>query len=487
LQILVNSDLFGMQSNLPAPLGKSDDEALALTLNIEFPAENVISAAGSLAGDINWTAQFRRQDETWDFDRGVLAVGGDYPRDPETRGLHIQGQAAHVDLEAWLDQGRRGNRELGIGDRIRSIDLRIGQFHAVGQKFTDHRLVVDRSGRDWVIEISGDEAEGVVTVPYDFQADRPMTLDMERLILPGDDDTEDTEEAEVDPRSLPAISIRANEFAFGQRHFGTLAVDFERTERGLEATNFVTTDDSFTVEGSAGWIIDPYEESSQRTYFDATLQSSDVRATSQRLAYDPGVTSGSMEVKLDVGWPGGPRDDFLAVLNGSVGVRLGSGRLIEVEPGAGRVFGLMSFVALPRRLALDFSDVFDTGFSFDEITGNFRITNGDAYTCDLTLTGPAADVGIVGRAGLDTRDYSQSVIVSANVGNTLPVVGLFTGGPQIGAALLLFSQIFKKPLKDMGQVYYAVDGTWDEPVIGDSSSQHFAETSRMAGCISATE
>ena len=133
--------------------------------------------------------------------------------------------------------------------------------------------------------------------------------------------------------------------------------------------------------------------------------------------------------------------------------------------------------------SLDFSDVFDTGFSFDQITGSFRITNGDAYTCDLTLTGPAADVGIVGRAGLNNRDYDQSVIVSANVGNTLPVVGLFTGGPQVAAALLVFSQLFRKPLKDMGQVYYAVEGSWDEPAIGNANSQHFADTSDAAGCI----
>ena len=123
----------------------------------------------------------------------------------------------------------------------------------------------------------------------------------------------------------------------------------------------------------------------------------------------------------------------------------------------------------------------------NQITGNFRITNGNAYTCDLTLTGPAADVGIVGRAGLNDRDYDQAAIVSANVGNTLPVVGLFTGGPQVAAALLVFSQIFRKPLKDMGQIYYSVIGNWDEPDIGTSNSQQFAEVSSMAGCINATE
>ena len=138
---------------------------------------------------------------------------------------------------------------------------------------------------------------------------------------------------------------------------------------------------------------------------------------------------------------------------------------------------------MPRRLALDFRDVFNSGFSFDEITGNFRLVNGDAFTCDLTLTGPAADVGIVGRAGLNTRDYDQAAIVSANVGNTLPVVGGLLGGPQVAAALLVFSQIFRKPLKDVGQIYYSVVGSWDAPDIDSVNLERFANTSSLAGCI----
>jgi uncharacterized protein (TIGR02099 family) len=487
LQVLVESDLFGFQLNLPRPLDKSDDESLPLALNIEFPSPDQIATAGSLAGEVNWTAGFVKQPDGWDFDRGVLAIGGEYPSNPDTRGLHIHGQASEVDLHAWLAEGRRGDREAGLGDRIRSIDLNISHFHAVGQLLTDHRIVANRSGQDWLIQLSGEQAEGTVTVPYDFSGGRPVTLEMEKLTLPGDGEEEGLEREQLDPRSLPAISIRANQFVMDERNFGRLEVDFDRTERGLQSSRLMTQDETFTMAGTAGWIIDAYEETGQRTYFDAVLKSTDVRSTSQRLNYDPGVSSGSMEIDLEVGWAGGPRDDFMSVLNGKVGVSLGAGRLTEVEPGAGRVFGLMSFVALPRRLALDFSDVFDTGFSFDQITGNFRITNGDAYTCDLTLTGPAADVGIVGRAGLHSRDYSQSVFVSANVGNTLPVVGLFTGGPQVAAALLVFSQIFKKPLQDMGQVYYAVDGSWDAPVIGNANSQHFADVSNVAGCINPSE
>jgi uncharacterized protein YhdP len=483
MQIVVESDLYGLAVNLPEPLGKSDEEPFPLKANIEFVSPSQITTAGSLAGDVNWTARFLRQGEVWDFDRGVLAVG-EYPREAETRGLHIHGQLKALHLHEWLAEGRRGDRGAGLGERIRSIDLGVDHLFAVGQNFTNHRVQVNRSGLDWLIQLTGAEAQGMVTVPYDFTAGRPMTLDMERLILPGDDtvDTDD-EPSLIDPRALPALSIRANQFALGERHFGRLEAELERTDQGLESSRLLTVDNSFTVTGTIGWVVDPNEVPGQRTFVDAVLKSTDVTATAARLAYDPGIDSDTMNVELNISWPGGPRRDFLSALNGDVSVRIGEGALQDVNPGAGRVFGLMSITALPRRLSLDFRDVFEEGFGFDSITGDFRLVDGDAFTCNLTLTGPAADVGIVGRAGLVAQDYDQAAIVSANFGNTLPVVGLLAGGPQVAAALLVFSQLFKKPLQEVGQVFYRVDGPWDEPAVDNSDSRLFADVSNRAGCI----
>ena len=168
-------------------------------------------------------------------------------------------------------------------------------------------------------------------------------------------------------------------------------------------------------------------------------------------------------------------------------MRLGPGQLDEVNPGAGRVFGLMSIVALPRRLSLDFKDVFGKGFGFDKIEGTFRIVDGETYTCNLSLEGPAADIGIIGRASLVDRDYEQSAIVSANFGSTLPIIGAVAAGPQVAAALLIFSQIFKKPLREVSQVYYAISGSWDGPTIENSDAEVFAASGEVAGCIAVTE
>ena len=164
-------------------------------------------------------------------------------------------------------------------------------------------------------------------------------------------------------------------------------------------------------------------------------------------------------------------------------MRIGDGRLEEVKPGAGRVFGLLSVAALPRRLALDFRDVFGKGFAFDKIQGTFTLIDGNTYTCDLSLESPAADIGIVGRAGLVTRDYEQSAVVSASFGNALPVAGALVAGPQVAAALLIFSQIFKKPLQEATQIYYGIGGTFDEPDIETITPEIFALSGAMAGCV----
>jgi len=487
MQIVIASDLRGFGLKLPTPLAKDESEVLPLTMSIEFPQDQRIDSSGGLGEDFKWKASFLQAGDSWDFDRGVLAVGGDYPEIPQGRGMHITGHTPEVRVHDWLALARRDGQESRVSERVRSIDLAVDNLFVIGQHLTDHRVKLSRGGSDWLIQVTGEQARGTVTVPYNFGGARPLVVDMERLYLPGSDEESAANEIAVDPRTLPKISVKADDFALGDRYFGQLLIDLYKTPNGLEADNLTVVDETFSFSGSAGWIVDIYEESGQRTYLNAKLISTDIAQTARRLNYQPGLSGDDLEVDVEISWAGGPRQDFMDSLNGSVQARLGDGQIEDVEPGAGRVFGLMSVVALPRRLSLDFSDVFDSGFSFDEITGRFRLVNGDAFTCDLTLTSPAADVGIVGRAGLVSRDYSQTALVSANFGNTLPVAGYVIAGPQVAAALLIFSQIFKKPLQEMSQVYYGIDGSWDDPVVDTANAARFASDSSLAGCIAQDE
>lgn len=482
LHIAIDTNLKGIGLDVPAPVGKSAGEARPLSVHIEFPEADRIDSFGSSAEGIQWALSFFKEEQRWDFDRGVVALGGAEVVLPETRGLHIVGQTPEIRLKDWLETAPEGAEGPGSGDRIRSIDLVVNDLSVLGQHLSRHHVKLDRGAQEWFIELDGEQAVGSLSVPYDFSGDRALVVDMEKLILPGGEDEESDEREVTDPRSLPPISINVREFALGQRHFGNFEAEFARTDQGLESASITTRDESFQISGSGKWIVEAGDEGRQRSYLTAKLVSTDVKKTTDRLNYQPGLVGDDMEVDFDVSWPGGPREDILAHVDGEIGIRFGTGQLDDVEPGAGRVFGLMSIVALPRRLSLDFRDVFAKGFGFDEITGHFRIVSGETFTCDLTLKGPAADIGIIGQAGLVTREYNQTAIVSASVGDTLPIVGAVVAGPQVAAALLIFSQIFKKPLQGVGQIYYSIHGPWDDPSIETTNAEAFAAVYEDSGC-----
>jgi uncharacterized protein (TIGR02099 family) len=493
LTIKIDTDLEGMALLLPEPVGKSADSALQVSGDIRFlPNGEGIESAGFAENRIAWELAFEPQEngdptgetsQAWDFDRGAVALGGDAIEPADTRGLHIRGSTEVVRLEDWLNLSHGTEKKTGAETRIRSIDLLVDDLYIVGQHLKGHRVKVDRSAQDWLVQLDGEDVVGSVFVPYDFGGDRAMVLDMAKMRLPGDDSGTPSV-SDMDPRKLPPMQLTAAEFAFGDRNLGAVKVTLEKTEGGLVATSISSTDATFGVFATGRWLADDNDPLGSHSFVTGSLTSTDVLQTMQRLNYTPGIDSNDMSMSFNLDWSGSPRADFFDVLDGEVQVQFGDGQLEEVEPGAGRVFGLMSVVALPRRLNLDFRDVFKKGFGFDTIAGTFRIDDGVTYTCDLFLEGPAADIGIVGAADMANRTYDQTAIVSANVGNTLPIVGAVVAGPQVAAALLIFSQIFKKPLQEMGQVYYAISGSWDEPTVESTDSNAFIESGENAGCIS---
>jgi uncharacterized protein (TIGR02099 family) len=487
--IEIETDLTGMAIDLPEPLGKQQDDEIDVSASILLPRGGERIESTGRAGELmSWQIAFARQD-AWDLDRGVVTFGTE-PADAnaaETRGLHLRGSTDYVYAQDWFDLGKDSETEYGMAERIRSIDMTVADLRLLGQKLVDHRIRVDRGANEWIVQLDGESVLGSVSVPYDFNSGEPIVVAAERMLLPGDDEDDDRPRTQIDPRSLPSISINARQTAFGNRHIGAVEAEFERTVDGLVAEGIIARDDTFEIVGNGSWVIDETDPAGHRSSVTATLTSTDVEATMRRLDYDPGIKGDELSMLLDLSWSGGPSEELMETLDGDVKVKIGAGQLSDVKPGAGRVFGLMSVAALPRRLALDFRDVFSKGFGFDNISGDFRLVDGDTYTCNLSLDGPAANIGIVGRAGLVSREYQQVAVISANFGNALPVAGALVAGPQVAAALLIISQIFKKPLQEVSQVYYSIGGTFDEPQIETTTAELFGQAGAMIGCIEEIE
>src|SRR5699024_2743297 len=189
------------------------------------------------------------------------------------------------------------------------------------------------------------------------------------------------------------------------------------------------------------------------------------------LGYDPAIQA--QHVSIQAALKITPNDHGLdpAALNGTLALTLTDGALKSIEPGAGRLLGLLNLYALPSRTMLDFSDVVSEGLAFDRISGYFEIISGDAFTDNLVIQTPAARIRIVGRVGLAARDYDQTVTIVPKFGSSLTLAGAVLGGPAVGAAVFALQQLLETPLQNASSITYQLQGSWEQPKIVDPRAE----------------
>ena len=458
--ITVESNLQGMAVSLPFPLRKSAEESVPLNLDFKLGYGSEIELRAHWGANVDGRFQFQQQDGVWGLRRGGIQLGDGALRLPIAEGLSVRGQIDELSVDEWLALRRAGGESARpLSDYLNAVTLQVGELKALGYRFPNVELSLNKASREWLVQLASGTVDGTLFVPFDLSGELPMVIDMARLYL---NESDEAESDFGDPRELPSIKVAVEDFMLGGRKFGRIQVEGARTPQGLDFQRLSTEAESFSIQGSGSWLVD---HTGQQTRLDMELLSNDVLLTLSDLGYGNSIEASSGQAIFNVYWPGAPGVDFLRRVSGNVTVEVEDGQLNDVEPGAGRVFGLLSIAALPRRLGLDFRDVFRKGFRFDEIKGDFVLDRGDAYTANLRLDGPAAEIGVAGRAGLASRDYDQTAVVNAKVGKTLPVAGALAAGAGVGAALLLFSEIFKKPLQGIARAHYRISGSWEDPSI----------------------
>lgn len=467
----VDSDLQGLAVALPEPAGKRADAKRNLHVEAELHDQDTMQLRGSLEG-LRALAQLRQVNNRWQFDRAGVRADGISASLPVQAGLRVEGRIDEFTLDDWLKLGNGAGgvnavsiNGVHVQDVLRSANVTVGRFKLYGFVWPELRAILQATDAGWRVDTAGANAAGQVLVPYTFDAGKALVVNMDVLRLQSEDrgnGTDSGRSATLDPRDLPNIQADIHHFLFGEHDFGALQGSAMRTSRGLIVNDLRISGDSFAGTGNGSWLkVSDVAQCS----LNLTLESTDVRTTMQQLNYGDFISGKSGKLIARLSWPGGVDADLLGRASGSLELQLTDGQLLGVQPGAGRVLGLLSVAALPRRLGLDFRDLTDKGMAYDTIHADFTVSNGDARTQNLALHGPAAEVGIVGRMGLGSHDYDQTAVVTGDVGNALPVAGTAIGGPVVGAALLLFSKVFKEPLKGVARAYYHIGGTWEDPKV----------------------
>ncbi len=468
LSLTLKSDLSGLGVDLPPPLGKTAESVMPLSASMSYSTDQGMLLQFRYVGVMNGVSLFEDVNGDWRFDRGQLVVGSGQSSLPPTHGLVITGSLPEFSLDAWkaysVQGGSTAARSLPVW--LRSADLEVNDFTGFGQAIDKLRVQLVRADSSWNLALTSDAIAGKIALPYTVDNAHPIIADMQRVTWMhkpaklADNPTPST----LKPSDVSPLQITVKQLRINDLNLENVKAVLERQPDGINLKSFSINNPAFSLTSSGSW--DMQTDGRQQSTLEVQIKSSDVEKTLQAFGYAPGIAAKKGDLQTSLTWAGGPFDNIPPILNGKLHIQLKDGRLQEVQPGAGRLFGLLSINALPRRLLLNFSDVFGKGFAFDSIGGDFVIENGDAYTKNMLVSGPAAKIQMVGRIGLAKHDFDEALIVDTSVGASLPVLGAIAAGSLgVGAVIYALTEIFKKPLTAAGEIRYHLTGTWDNPVL----------------------
>lgn len=517
-EITVSSNLQGLALSLPEPFGKSAESVLALRF------ENSLLKASLVQGqklqdqillDLGKTASLVYQRDLGNpaeprVLRGAIAVGlapGESAPLP-SEGVVANINAARIDVDAWENllavpaeskTSAPANKRARSNDAVlaylpSSIALRTEELR-VDQHQLKHVVVGgSRDALTWRANIEASELNGYLEYrqPSGAGAGR-LYARLARLEINPSNQSNIETVLSKQPANVPALDIVVDDLQLRGKRLGRVEIDaVNRNASGLvpEGTlrewrlnrlNMSMPEGTLTASGNWAAIgitganaangsteatnpgTPPNER--RRSVMNFRLDIADAGEMLKRFGQAGVLRRGKGKLEGQISWLGSPLALDYPSLSGQVNVNVESGQFLKADPGIAKLLGVLSLQSLPRRLALDFRDVFSEGFAFDFIRGDAHIEQGLAQTQNLQMKGVAAVVLMEGTADLarETQDLKVVIVPEINAGTASIVASIIN--PAIGVGTFLAQLFLRRPLIQANTQELHIDGGWADPRI----------------------
>ena len=474
-EFTLTSSLEGLASDLPAPLGKRADAALPLRI------ETALLPGGlrdELRVDLGSLAQARFVRDLSGGEPRVLSGGvgvGDTAPSPAA-GVHANVSLPRVDADAWGDVlaalGGAASSAAGVGESYlpRAIAFRAGELTAGARRLTGVVAGVTRLPGDatWRANVEADQLSGYLELQPGAGPSQPgrVFARLARLSVPQQHAESVETLLEAAQTSTPELDIVVDDFELSGKKLGRIEVEASNRvasggarEWALSKLAIVTPEARLSGSGQWGG------STRRRMVLDFQLDLADSGAFVERLTGMRALRGGRGKLYGQVSWSGSPLSLHVPSLSGQMNLALDAGQFLKAGPGAGRLLSVLSLQSLPRRLALDFRDVFQEGFAFDNVTGDITIQDGVASTNNFRMRGVQAAVLMEGRADLarETQDLRVLVVPEINAGTASLAYAAIN--PAIGLGTFIAQMVLRRPLMAAGTREFHVDGAWADPKV----------------------
>ena len=502
-EIGVNSTLQGLALTLPAPLNKSAEQSLPLRFENTLVRESLAAGArlqDQLLLDVGRIVSIAYVRDVSGAEprvlRGSIGVGlsaGESAPLPE-QGVMANISLVNVDIDAWtrvLEAGAApgapslrsaaGGAAGAQGYLPTVLAVRARELLMEGRKL--HNVVVggSREGSVWRSNVDSTELNGYIEYRQSSGTGSGVVLArLARLNIAASAASEVEALLDEQPTSIPALDIVVDDFELRGKKLGKVEVEAVNRvaaqgvrEWRLNKLNLIVPEATFAASGN--WVALNAQAPAprgtgrsaerRRMVMNFRLDIADSGQLLARFGMKDVVRRGKGRMEGQVAWLGSPLSLDYPSMNGSFNVNMESGQFLKADPGLAKLLGVLSLQSLPRRLTLDFRDVFSEGFGFDFVRGDITIQQGIAATNNLQMKGVTAAVLMEGRADLaqETQDLKVVVIPEINAGTASLVATVIN--PALGLGTFLAQMFLRQPLMQAATQTFHIDGTWADPKV----------------------
>jgi len=322
---------------------------------------------------------------------------------------------------------------------------------------------LERTGTEWKGRLEGPQIKGEVA--WNPAGKGRVAARLDRFLLRPTDRPEAAPATPLAPESaaeLPALDIVAEEFEFKGIPMGRLELVAAHAGEDWRIEKLNITNGHAKFLSSGAWR--PTGNGSITT-LDLKVDANDLNGLFAQFGYGDYLKGGRATLEGKLAWPGFPNDFEIARLSGFFHLDARGGQFAKIEPGAGKLLGLLSLQSIPRRVTFDFKDVFSEGFAFESITANVRLARGILLTDDLEINGPAAFVSMSGEVSLSQETQKLTMRVVPEVGESVALAATLIGTPVLGLSTLVVSKLLQNPFGKVVAYEYQVTGSWDNPTV----------------------
>lgn len=455
----VDTELGSIDLSFPAPLNKPDDNRLSLIIsgNCLCSGSNPevyldLSSSNNLFAGIALSSSNKK----WSIKAADLAFGKDSHL--TEKAITLRGAMPVFNLDEWQDWLENRSIPSTAGQSLPvNFDLKIADFSSFDQHFVDIGVTGSLRQSEWFLDFDGKGLKGHLGLQEQNRVIK-LLADFDVLdIVAFSDQAGST----INPADLPKLDIYIKNLTYNGRQIGELELNTSPQINGLVADKIKLSHGSSAWNGSGAWTSNQgIHESAMRV----ALETGDFSEVWQIIGLKPLISDAKGDALANVSWPGTPYQFSLNTLTGTLVADLSAGRIRSLEPGLGRLFGILSIERLEKRLFLDFSDILGRGLTFDKFKSSLKLDEGNAKLEKLSIHGPAARINMSGAINLLNHGIDLTVSSVPHVTSSLPLAATIAS-VGLGAAVYVGQQLLEKRIDDLTDRRYSITGTWDDPIV----------------------